>query len=611
VILALLALNLIWTESSHGDFADGQEYYYLEGDSATAWRHENLRTWRIGSRLYSPASGGLRIAGQDLDIDDDGWLDLPVASWCLGPSWIYWGPDLAERSEINPGGVPPMWANGIFVADMDGDGNPELLVAYEVTNEGPHVSSYIFSYAGGRSFWFVDSIPYPLSTGAQGLQPADLDNDGYLDIVIANAKDYGNENWEVNSYILWGPGPFRDRPSFQALPTLGGHPTTIADLDGDACLDIVFPSNCNRATGWKTNMIIYWGHEDGSYGTWDTTQLPVNNNWECQVADLNRDGWLDMIAANGKDNRGYYTADRIYWGPGLTAFTELPGVASSNVTVGDLNLDGFLDLLISNWARGVHGAETLRTCSYVRYGPDYVTGPVDSLITYGAQGNLVADWNGDGWPDIFIGNEMYSWGEYYRRSYVFWNSAGNFTQTNATRVEVWAPNDCVWTDLGNLYDRKPTERYLSSEYPVQGNITSLDSLMIHGNIPDGMSVEAWVRTGRGPLWDRWVSIGLDGRPAEPITSGDRLQYRLAVGLDYRKTSLFRIDSVRVFYNADNAFTCTGEDDPAREGLPDNYEIYDATGRLVGKGDAGPLPRGIYFKVKRKNGRPVSAEAIVK
>ena len=607
MIPALLALELIWTESSHHDFADGHEYYYLGGDTATEWGDECLRTWRIGSRIYSPAGGGLRIIGQDIDIDDDGWLDLPLASWCLAPSPVYWGPDLSQASDINPGGLPSMWANGVFVADLDGDGNPELLVANEITNEGPRVSSYIFTYDGTRGFRLLDSIPYPLSVGAQGIQPADLNNDGFLDLVIANAKDYATGSWDVNSYILWGPALFRDMASCQALPTPGGHPTAIADLDGDGFLDIIFPSNCSDATGWETEMVIYRGHRDGSYGTWDTMRLPASNNWECQVADLNRDGWLDIIAVNGKDNRGYYTADRIYWGPDFSGFAELPGVASSNITVGDLNLDGYLDLLISNWARGVHGAETLRTCSYIRYGPDYVSGPADSLITYGAHGNLIADWNRDGWPDIFIGNEMYSWGEYYRRSYVFWSSEGRFSQENAQTVGVWAPNDCVWTDLGNIYDRAPAERYLSSELACRASITSVDSLRVFGNIPEGLSVQAWVRTGRGARWNRWVSIGTDGRPAEPLASGNRLQYRLVIGLDHRKTSLFRIDSIKVFCQAEG--TVLSEDSPAQ--APDEYEIYDATGRLVGKGDIGRLPRGIYFRVAKRRGSSPSAEVMVK
>lgn len=53
-----------------------------------------------------------------------------------------------------------------------------------------------------------------------------------------------------------------------------------------------------------------------------------------------------------------------------------------------------------------------------------------------------------------------------------------------------------------------------------------------------------------------------------------------------------------------------DDDPAGEGIPDGYEIYDATGRLIGKSDAGRLPRGIYFGVERKGGRPVSARVFV-
>lgn len=484
----------------------------------------------------------------------------------------------------------------------------EILVANEATNEGPRVKSYIFTYAGGRNFTPLDSIPYPYSIGAQGIQPADLNGDGVLDLVVANTKDYETGSWEVNSCILFGLSPVLGgfHPVF--LPAFGGHPTAIADLNGDEFLDIVFPSNANNTTGWETEMVIYWGHENGSYGPWDPTRLPVFNNWECQLADLNLDGWLDILAVNGKNNQGYYTTDRIYWGPDFTAFTELPGVASANITIRDANLDGRLDLLISNWARGFDGAETLQTYSYLRYGPDYITGPVDSFPTCGAHGNMIADWNGDGWPDIFIGNEMIVWGQYYDTSFVYWNSPDGFDTENRTEIEVWAPNDCAWTDLGNIYDRTPTERYLSSEHSLDldGRIVSVDSLRFHGNIPEGMSVSAWVRTGHGPWWDRWIRIGEDGRPVEPVVRGEKIQYRLVFALDYRNTTLFRIDSVMVFYRAENLFGTIKENESPESQDAKNWEIYDAAGRLIKKRKSGQLPRGVYFRVERKNGRPVSA-----
>ncbi|MEO0140792.1 MAG: VCBS repeat-containing protein [candidate division WOR-3 bacterium] len=599
----------MWTESSHEDFSDGREYHYLGGDTATLWDTKALRTWLTGSRIYSPFAGGLRIIGQDLDIDDDGFLDLPVASWCIGPSLVYWGPDLTESSEINPGGLPSMWANGIFIADITGDGNPELLVANEVTNENPLPSSYIFTYAGGRRFELLDSIPYPYSIGAQGIQPADLNRDGVLDLVVANAVNHENGNWEVNSYILYGLSPSGKTFYPCPLPSFGGHPTVIADLNGDGFLDIVFPSNATNTTGWEGNMIIYWGNSAGTYGTWDTSWFPVSNNWESQVADLDRNGWLDIVAVNGKDNQGYYTKDRIFWGMKQVPFTDLPGIASSNITVYDVNLDGHLDMLISNWAKGTHGAETLQAYSYLLYGPDYIWGPKDSFPTFGAHGNMIADWNEDGLPDVFIGNEMASWGQYCPWSFVYWNSPHGFDISNRKRIDVWAPNDCVWTDLGNIYDRTPTERYLSSQYIPGKIICSLDSAKIFGEIPGDMSVSVWVRAGRGACWGPWIRMDEQGMPTGPAGTGDRLQYRLVIGLDYKTTTLFRIDSVKVFYQTDEGFA------PTRELVSENThydsEIYDASGRLVGRGEDMGLPRGIYFRITKKGNRIVSDEAILK
>ena len=546
---SLVSADGAWVEKTHLDFADGYEYFYLCGDTCSFWNDRFLRVWRLGSHLYSPASGGLRIIGQDMDIDDDGYLDLPVANWDKCPSWVYWGPDFSARSEINQGNVLLMWSNGMFLGDLDDDGELEISVGDELNwNVGSHTNSYIFGYAGNRQFSAEDAICYPYSCGAQSLQMADLNNDGYLDIVIANYQDYETENSEINSYVFLGPGPFWAREPAFTLPTFGGHLTSVADLNGDRFLDIIFSSNRDTTRGWETELLIFWGHENGTYGVWDTTRLPVCNNWENQVVDLNRDGWLDIVVVNGKDKEGYYTLDRIYWGPDfcIENSTGLPGVASSNITVADVNLDGVLDLVISNWARGPHGAETLAVYSYVRYGPDYVRGLVDSFPTLGAHGNLVADFNDDGWPDIFVGNEKSEWIGYYDTSCVFWGSPGGFDWNNPEKLETHAANDGVWTDLGNLYERKPIERYISSVYQAENEFDGVDSVRLWGQIPEGMSVDLWIRTGECCGWGPWIRV-TGGVPENPNVAGTKMQYRLAINLDYKKTTRFSIDSVGVFY----------------------------------------------------------------
>lgn len=228
VFVLLFSFSLLlgerWVERSHEDFQDGYEWYYSGpgGDSAKLWDDGFLRRWRIGSRLWSPAWGGLRILGQDLDIDDDGWLDLPLATNDAVKERVFFGgPE--GFSEDNMVELPtPSYGQGIFLADLDGDGVLELLLANEFyPGIGYKVPSYILTCTEPRNFVVIDTIPFPVSYAAQAIHPADLDGDGYLDLVISSHVDEHN-NPDMNSYVLYGPGPFRFASPSDTLPVYGG-----------------------------------------------------------------------------------------------------------------------------------------------------------------------------------------------------------------------------------------------------------------------------------------------------------------------------------------------------------------------------------------------------
>ena len=568
-----------------------------------------------------------------MDIDDDGHIDLPVANWCVDPSWVYWGPDFTQRSELNKNNQPEMWSNGMFVADIDGDSNVEITVANEMDwDHGSHTASYIFSYAGNRSFTLVDSIVYPYSCGAQSMQVADLNNDGFLDIIIANYRDYEAGEVELNSFVFLGPGPFFSKEPDYILPTHGGHPTSVADLNGDRFLDIVFSANASETGGWNSQLIIYYGPD---YSVDDTAELPVCNNWENQVVDLNKDGYLDIVVVNGKDNTGYHTQDRIYWGPDYSVdhSTELPGVASSNITVADMDLDGNLDLLISNWGTGVHGAETLRVNSYIIYGPDFdPPDRIDSFPTLGAHGNLVADFNDDGLPDFFMGNEKPDWTHYYDTSYIFYNSPSGFDFQNPQKIQTHAANDGVWTDLGDIYQREPVERYLSGVLMPQefeGEF-GVDSVRWWARVPPGIKTKLWLRVGDCGDWGPWIP--LENGKAVNTNSGCKAQFRLDITTDYKRSSAFSFDSIKIFYRRVSAVPSGTSPDgrtqlwQSTDGLryhlenPGQLAVYDVSGKLIMSRELPPscskklkldLKTGVYLLVLRAEGEQVSITAAIR
>lgn len=90
VLTAIKLDSVVWVEKTHSDFADGWEYYYVDGDTSTVWDTNKLRIWDIGAYVYSPISGGLRIIGRDWDLDDNGWLDVILCDYSPNKADIYW-----------------------------------------------------------------------------------------------------------------------------------------------------------------------------------------------------------------------------------------------------------------------------------------------------------------------------------------------------------------------------------------------------------------------------------------------------------------------------------------------------------------------------------------
>ncbi len=172
------------------------------------------------------------------DLDGDGLPDLVTS----------------ERVFINRGGlvfedVTPDgfgWTQigvdddpaGVAVGDVDNDGRPDIVVGqhYRSTvDRGEEVPVRLFLQDGSGFREATDAGLIPLPTLAPHVELADIDNDGWLDIVTS-ASAFGGE----------GPAVFRNRGtspvSFEAPEGLGSQQywvgAPVADVDRDGRLDV-------------------------------------------------------------------------------------------------------------------------------------------------------------------------------------------------------------------------------------------------------------------------------------------------------------------------------------------------------------------------------------
>lgn len=205
----------------------------------------------------------------------------------------------------------------------------------------------------------------------------------------------------------------------------------IGDINGDTLPDIFISGNQvkNKLYLNKGNLVF----EDIS----DTAGVAGNSTWNtgAVMGDVNGDGLLDIYVCAVVGINGFDGYNELYINNGDTTFTESAAAYgldldtySSNAAFLDYDLDGDLDMYILNHA--VHTQESYGKAS-LRFKRNYETGDrlmrndggkftdvseeagiLGGINSYGL-GIAIADFNQDGWPDIYIGNDFHEDDYYY------------------------------------------------------------------------------------------------------------------------------------------------------------------------------------------------------
>ena len=226
-------------------------------------------------------------------------------------------------------------------ADFDNDGDLDILIANE---HRPNI--FLENDGSGKFRNISDRIPQ-VPHDSEDIGIADFDHDDDLDIVIVSEDDQTNE-----LYLNNGDGSFSDAGA--NLPVTGtSNGVLVIDVNLDGFADIVIANN------GQNNILI----NDGKASFIDETnvRLPAKNDVSQSVAagDLDNDGDADLVFANEDNNRILITDGKEVFSdesverlPYRTSLEE-----TREVDLGDIDGDGDLDIFFGNVEAFVAGAD--------------------------------------------------------------------------------------------------------------------------------------------------------------------------------------------------------------------------------------------------------------
>ncbi len=451
--------------------------------------------------------GGATFGSSWVDYDGDGDLDLFAVNFNNQNNNLYrndGGGNFTLMTSVLVGSIVSDAGNSFSCSwgDYDNDGDLDVYIANAsptVTNE----NDFLYTNDGDGTFTRVTTGSVVTSGGfTTGGSWVDYDNDGFLDLFAVN-------NNQVNFlFHNNGNGTFTRITTGNALIQQSSrhHGCSWSDYDNDGDMDVFVACNIGTVNRMYRN-------DGGGVFTRITTGEIVTDVGSAQGAswgDYDNDGDMDLFVPNrsGQDNN-------LYRNNGDGTFSKMTSAEVGSIVNdggdsfgsgwSDVDNDGDIDLYVANWS----GENDF--LYFNNNDGTFTRDLVGDIVNDGGESQAVSwgDYDGDGFEDLFVGNGYFA-------------NENDFLYHNDGNSNHWLTIRCTGTTsnrsaIGTKVLIKATingnSRWQVREIAEQTGAFGHNSLYAHFGLGDAVTVDSVVL-----LWPSGLKEYYANLPANQFVS---------------------------------------------------------------------------------------------
>jgi hypothetical protein len=541
----------IWVKIPSVSSNTNTEFYMYYGNSEASDNQDAESVWDSNFKMVQHL--------QENTIASDGLKDSTSNNNDGTPSWTKHNIDM----DLD-------YARGVFVYDIDGDSNPDVVVA------GFSADDVVWYEAldDPTGSWTKHNIDTNLD-GVRGVFVYDIDGDGNPDVVATG--------YHVDD-VVWYEAPDDPTGSWTKhnidtnLDEASG--VFVYDIDGDGNPDVV-------ATGERADDVVWYEAPDDPTGTWTKHNIDTNLVYArgVYVYDIDDDSNPDVVATGiFADDVVWYEAPDDPTGTWTKHNIDTNLKTASYVFVYDIDGDSNPDVVATNaYSKGVVWYEA----------PDDPTGSwtkhnIDTNLD-DAEGVFVYDIDGDGNPDVAASGHYADdvvWyeapddpKEAWTKHNIDTDLDGAFgvfvydidgdSNPDVVSTGIFA-DDVVWYELKNLYT---TSGKIDGAYDFDGNgdyVTVADDSSIRET--GDVTVEFWARADSLSSNPSMVSFGADGE-----TEATNILYGVVIKSDGKLKILHEYGGgSNEFHTTTSSYITTGSwyhVSAVRDTTADTWKVY--------------------------------------